>query len=93
MNKLPHDLINHVYTFSNTQELTKSILVNKFQHLIIFDSLNKRWPVDAMRIKLIFRLWYKKFRPVRRHRSNTRGYSNSWTRPTYEPSDRIILLR
>jgi len=93
MNKLPHDLIKHVYTFSNTQELTKSLLVNKFQHLIIFDSLNKRWPVDAMRIKLMFRLWYKKTRPRVRLSSNTRGYSNSWTRPTYDPSDRIILLR
>ena len=93
MNKLPTDLINHVYSFSNTQDLIKSLLINKYQHLVIFDTLNKRWPVDLMRIKLIFKLWYKKFRPVRRHRSNTRSYSNSWTRPIYDPSDRIILLR
>ncbi len=64
MNKLPTDLINYVYSFSNTQDLTKSLLINKYQHLVVFDTLNKRWPVDMMRIKLIFKLWYKKFRPV-----------------------------
>lgn len=92
MDKLPSELIKYIHTFYKTQELTKSLLINKFQHLIIYDSLNTRWPVDEMRIKLIFRLWYKKTRPIVIRTSRGRGYSNSWTRPTYEPSERVILL-
>ena len=88
MNKLPTDLLKHIYTFSNTKDLTKYLLVNKYQYFITFDTLNKRWPVDVMRIKLIFNLWYKKIKPFH---SPPRFYANSWCRKIHPPTERFIF--
>ena len=92
MNNLPKEIVKHIYSFSNTKELTTSLLINKFQHPIITAKLNSTWPVDSERMRLIMRLWYKKTRPIIRLRCINRGYSNSWTRPTYRPSERVILI-
>ena len=93
MNVLPEALLNKIHNFSNTNEIVNNLLLDKTTNLILTSNLNRKWTVDFIRIKLIFKLWYKKFRPVRRHSPDTRFYTNSWTRPTYEPSDRVILLR
>lgn len=93
MNTLPEVLLTKIHSYSNVKEQVNNLLLDKMSHIVLTSTLNEKWPIDAMRIKLIFCLWYKKTRPRVRLNSNTRGYSNSWTRPTYDPSDRIILLR
>ena len=89
MDNLPKELVKHIYSFSNTKELTKSLLINKFQHPIVTAKLNSIWPVDSERMRLIMRLCIKT-RAVIRLRCINRGYSNR-TRLLNTPTKGLFL--
>ena len=91
MNDLPEELLNHIYNFCTTKEMINMLLLNKINTSLITNKLNHKWSIDFIRIKLIFKLWYKIYRVVRRNISNTRVYSNSWSRNIRAPSQKIIL--
>ena len=71
MNKLPTDLINHMHSFSNTQELTKSLLINKYQHFVVFDTLNT---VDGAIVKIKDPMEYLKRLEFHKNSKNSEDY-------------------